>query len=350
MARLVGVGKAREVRRGLGWPEVSSAELRSPVWSSVSQHGSGDLTAIAITPPVSSSAEEHEVGLGWPELPVPPPGRHERAASAESQERGPAQSAAVSRETPAPGGGGGGREGMGVEESRRVRARDSEAAAGRVGHVESVDSGSARREAGGELPPTKRPGMGTVGTGDWRVGAAPRQPSIPHAHDEHERARVVPRHAVVRRLAQEITGLPIQETQPAPHRESPEQMRGWMPPVEEPDPRGRTFQGPGTPMIAGTYPGALMGRGESEDEVAIPEPDTSADTPIARAAQAAMKAQGRRPGLAASRVVPDPVDREPERRRREDNHGRQSGGKPRDERLPGPRRGLGSARQRVHGA
>ncbi len=44
-------------------------------------------------------------------------------------------------------------------------------------------------------------------------------------------------------------------------------------------------------MIAGTYPGGLIGRGESEDEVAIPEPDTSADTPIARAAHAAMKAR-----------------------------------------------------------
>jgi len=44
-------------------------------------------------------------------------------------------------------------------------------------------------------------------------------------------------------------------------------------------------------MIAGTYPGALSAPGESEDEVAIPAPDTSADTPIARAAQAAMKAR-----------------------------------------------------------
>jgi chromosome partitioning protein len=44
-------------------------------------------------------------------------------------------------------------------------------------------------------------------------------------------------------------------------------------------------------MIAGTYSGARIGRGESEDEVAIPGPDTSADTPIARAAQAAMTAR-----------------------------------------------------------
>ena len=44
-------------------------------------------------------------------------------------------------------------------------------------------------------------------------------------------------------------------------------------------------------MIADTYPGAVSAPGESEDEVAIPAPDTSADTPIARAAQAAMKAR-----------------------------------------------------------
>jgi chromosome partitioning protein len=44
-------------------------------------------------------------------------------------------------------------------------------------------------------------------------------------------------------------------------------------------------------MIAGTYPGTLIGRTESEDEVARSEPDTSADTPIARAAQAAMNAR-----------------------------------------------------------
>ncbi len=44
-------------------------------------------------------------------------------------------------------------------------------------------------------------------------------------------------------------------------------------------------------MIAGTYPGTLIGRSESEDEVARSEPDTSADTPIARAVQAAMNAR-----------------------------------------------------------
>jgi chromosome partitioning protein len=44
-------------------------------------------------------------------------------------------------------------------------------------------------------------------------------------------------------------------------------------------------------MIAGTYPGATSALGESEDKVATRAPDTSADTPIERAAQAAMKAR-----------------------------------------------------------
>jgi chromosome partitioning protein len=48
------------------------------------------------------------------------------------------------------------------------------------------------------------------------------------------------------------------------------------------------------PMIAGSYSGAERAHIESEDEVAIPiAPDASADTPIARAAQAAMKARTR---------------------------------------------------------
>ena len=45
-------------------------------------------------------------------------------------------------------------------------------------------------------------------------------------------------------------------------------------------------------MIAGSYSGAEGARAESEDQVAIPSaPDRSADTPIARAAQAAMNAR-----------------------------------------------------------
>lgn len=64
-------------------------------------------------------------------------------------------------------------------------------------------------------------------------------------------------------------------------------------PEREVVPNGRTPQGSVGPMIAGTYSCAPGARGrESEDKVAIPlVPDASADTPIARAAQAAMNAR-----------------------------------------------------------
>ncbi len=64
-----------------------------------------------------------------------------------------------------------------------------------------------------------------------------------------------------------------------------------------------TSQPPGGPMIADgiSYGARSAPASESEDEVAIPAaPDASADTPIARAAQAAMKAR------AASRPWPKP--------------------------------------------
>jgi chromosome partitioning protein len=49
---------------------------------------------------------------------------------------------------------------------------------------------------------------------------------------------------------------------------------------------------PDGPMIAGSYSGAESAQDESEDVVTIPgAPDTSGDTPIARAAQAAMNAR-----------------------------------------------------------
>lgn len=64
-------------------------------------------------------------------------------------------------------------------------------------------------------------------------------------------------------------------------------------PEQDVVPIGRTLRKAVGPMIAGTCEGARDSRvGESEDKVAIPlVPDASADTPIARAAQAAMNAR-----------------------------------------------------------
>jgi chromosome partitioning protein len=55
---------------------------------------------------------------------------------------------------------------------------------------------------------------------------------------------------------------------------------------------GRPSESQDGSMIAGSYPGAEGAQAEGEDQVAIPSaPDRSADTPIARAAQAAMNAR-----------------------------------------------------------
>src|SRR5579875_3837615 len=63
--------------------------------------------------------------------------------------------------------------------------------------------------------------------------------------------------------------------------------------TRSPDPAGRPQPQPGGPMIASTHRGAPAVRtGGSEVQVAVPvAPDASADTPIARAAQAAMHAR-----------------------------------------------------------
>src|SRR5262249_2797965 len=111
------------------------------------------------------------------------------------------------------------------------------------------------------------------------------------AHEVGKRARI-PRHAAVRWPQQPNSGPLRQKSQPPADIGSvPGQRRVWAPPVEGPIRGAVAFQGADGPMIAGTYPGALSAVAESEDNVAIPAPDTSADTPIARAAQAAMKAR-----------------------------------------------------------
>jgi len=72
-------------------------------------------------------------------------------------------------------------------------------------------------------------------------------------------------------------------------------------------PGARTPHPPTGPMIASTYPGAVSASGESEDQVAVPvAPDASADTPIARATQAAMNARsggGRWPRPRSCRIL-----------------------------------------------
>jgi chromosome partitioning protein len=266
----------RGVRAGLGWPEVSSADLRLVT----ARHGAGELAAIAITPPVQASGELYEVGLGWPGSVPMSHGRHERSwpntGGGAADDRTPTAQPAVSRETTTaagPGGGLGYPEPAAGDRSSLTRAQLS------------APAGQTVTPASGE-PPTS----GAKGVGRQERHPAESQQKA-HAGDEFGRPRVVPRHAVVRRPrprngTQETHGFDI-GVEPGP----PEETRAWTPSAEVPNPGAWTFQGSGSPMIAGTYSGARIGRGESEDEVAIPGPDTSADTPIARAAQAAMTAR-----------------------------------------------------------
>ena len=270
--------RQRAVRTGLGWPEVSSADLRLVT----ARHGEGALAAITVTPPVPGSAELYEVGLGWPgSVPAPVPhGRHERswpsADGGATAGRTAAAQSAVSRETTTaavPGRGLGRPEPAVSDRSSRTPAELSGAA------------GQTVAPAPGEPPASDA----------QRVGRRERHPAEAqqeaHPGDEFGRPRVVPRHAVVRRPPPRNDTQETQGFQIGVEPGTAEETGVGAPFAEAPNQGAWTFQGPGSPMIAGTYSGARIGRGESEDEVAIPGPDTSADTPIARAAQAAMTAR-----------------------------------------------------------
>ena len=133
-----------------------------------------------------------------------------------------------------------------------------------------------------------------VGSPAAGAGGAP----VPERIESGSVSRLIPRHG--RPLGWLPAGpgeYAAKEGEPGDRDRYRHQGLAPPPPGEQSIPGGRAFAGRPGPMIAGTYPGALRATGESEDEVAIPAaPDTSADTPIARAAQAAMNARtGREP-------------------------------------------------------
>jgi len=265
------------VQRGLGWPEIRSA-------TSVlaRRHASADWVAGVPRPLIDVPAVEveagmeHEGGVGWPEEPE---GRHGRHALPDhsARERSAAHRAKeVSRETMAPS-----------------------------GWMDDTDSGMSRSTPSGRSAPADTAALGDHQTGNQTTETSKRAAAggsetesavasrreTTSGHEASRRARI-PRHAAVRWSPQRSSG---QSEQEPPGRADIRLVAGgkrvWALPVEGPIRGARTSEGSDSPMIAGTYPGALSAPGESEDEVAIPAPDTSADTPIARAAQAAMKAR-----------------------------------------------------------
>jgi chromosome partitioning protein len=321
-----------EVRKGLGWPEVSAHEIRSLS----EKHGSSERAAFVVTPPIRNSVEFDETGLGWPRESAEQQGRHEWSFGASkpsptmSHRPGP-----VSRETRKAPADGPRRRGVGVDCGRAVdvapdtgghpdsersgdvaqsaeggklglgdggpdaggegsaalegAARDSVRAGDREPCDSQLQDASGRDGSGSEVPESSS--AEHAGGRDSGSHAAKHQASVPGSRDDRWRPRAAPRHAMVAQQPYGNVGSPLDESQAFSDSGSPQEMLVWTHQVEGSSRGGGPYQGPDSPMIAGTYPGAVTGRSESEDEVAASEPDTSADTPIARAVQAAMKAR-----------------------------------------------------------
>jgi chromosome partitioning protein len=264
-----------DVRRGLGWPE-----SRSAANALARRHASRAAAAGVQRPPSAVPVVEHEEdveregGLGWPEEPEPPHGRHTQPGQSEKRASGP--DSAVSRETPAP------------------RRWGDDGRSGRLTRSPSEGSASADAGAVGEqrtADPSAEASQRTATERSEEKSDAARRTGATSAQEFGKRSRI-PRHAVVSWSPERSAALSRQKSQlPVDIRSVAGEKRVWAPPAEGPIRGAQPFQGSDGPMIAGTYPGASSAVAESEDDVATPAPDTSADTPIARAAQAAMKAR-----------------------------------------------------------
>jgi chromosome partitioning protein len=292
--------------KGLGWPSNGSPEAPSlpegpPAWGK-----SVSATLAAIRPP--ESALRREVGIGWPtEAPsgaaVSVTGLE---ASRSPSHAGPqSQPSDVSRET----------QPMTDAEQSRVSelglGRDGRAAPTAPAPIApapiapaptapapTAPAPSAAAETNVAIPvPPSGPLPGVVAP----EGAGASGAVTPARYEEESYAprwpvenggsgRLIPRHGrplgwYGREASGADTGFPAGigefEARAVSATVNPEPI------TDE-----RTTRWPGGPMIASRYAGAPSALGESEDEVAIPvAPDASADTPIARAAAAAMHAR-----------------------------------------------------------
>jgi chromosome partitioning protein len=264
------------VQRGLGWPEMRSvASLlarrhASIVWVAKVPRPLVDVPVVEL-----ETGTEHEGGVGWPEEPEARHGRHALPDDSAKRRSAADRAEEVSRET-APGG-------------RNADTDSGPSRAALAGRSAPGDTAAAGNHQTG-IQPTETSGRSAAaGTGRESAGGSLRETTP--APEARKRARI-PRHAAVKWSPQRDAGQSEQESHQRPDMGSVAGGRGvWALPDEGPIRGARTSEGSDSPMIAGTYPGALSAPGESEDEVAIPAPDTSADTPIARAAQAAMKAR-----------------------------------------------------------
>jgi len=221
-----------DVRSGLGWPRLSPRDVAAHLGG---HGGPGRLPgAMLVAAPAPSSLLGYEGGIGWPAETAVGQSRAADLVAGTAQTAGPTASARlVSRETVAVG---------------RPAAASPAAGPLAVAPPASAPAAFAPRSA---VP-------ASLGWPESRGARGPGRPP-------EKRSAPIPG--------------PVGEGQVWPSR------------VQGSIPAGRTSEHSVGPMIAGTYSGAVSALGESEDEVAIPAPDKSADTPIERAAQAAMNAR-----------------------------------------------------------
>jgi chromosome partitioning protein len=305
---VITTGEVKAVRPGLGWPETTPGDVASLLArrGSVGRPGS----AMTVAAPVPPFVVREEGGLGWPPGDVAPrrPSRAQAGVLA-----GSGQEEHVSRETATPAEQGGGRAGPEARSvvaggpGREERPPVSGPSRGPMHESRPYEPVAELRQRRGSAPATGRAEATRSGAEaemprlvarhgaplGWFAansgGPAGRPEPEPGAWPPWARAATHEENA--RWPGSEIGQRATGKTLPDPGAAIPAEGQVWISGVQGSIPAGRMTQGSDGPIIAGTYSGALSAPGESEDEVAIPAPDTSADTPIARAAQAAMKAR-----------------------------------------------------------
>jgi chromosome partitioning protein len=255
-----GSGEARSgLRSGLGWPRLvaddvgSQPRRRGDLIRDGSARSGGAALVLAAAP---SPGSNREGGIGWPRQSIVATGEpHVPGAGAATAAGSETSVRLVSRETP-----------DFSTESKSVQRTESPGLvhAGLV-HRDLDPSEQVRA-------PARAPGPASTGGAreasewaGWPEGTAANAPVRESSYIADNRPPAVP--------------------------DTAEERHVWGSDDQGSIPAGRMSHHPSRPMIAGTYPGAASASGESEDEVPIPAPDTSADTPIERAAQAAMKAR-----------------------------------------------------------
>jgi chromosome partitioning protein len=267
---------------GIGWPEPDLADVRAQV----ARHGGPRRpdAALLLSPAVRSAAS-YEAGVGWP------------APAMVAEEAQHWSARPVSRETPEPDASAAGPE-TGWRTFTPERGNGGRERPGPFGG--SVTAGSAT--AADRPRPGARSSARPSDTGTAEDGFVGEQQAAWLAYEAGRAAAMAGPNPVLPRHGRPLGWLDVQEqpiygAESAGPGSSETPGRAWRPEGGEAIPAGRTSHGPSGHMIASTYPGAMSARGESEDTVAIPvAPDASADTPIARAAQAAMNARtGREP-------------------------------------------------------